>query len=439
MADAEQNKQSDFMIEKIKDRPVNKKKLLRRTVITASMAVIFGLIACLTFLILEPVFSNWLYPEEEPQVVVFPEEADELAPEDMLVEDDDSTLQEAVESVMLEDEQIQKILDNIKLDKSHYVQLYNAMSSYTAELQCSMVTVTGVSSDVDWLNDTYEKQSQTYGVVVTSNGKEYLILTERETVRHAEDIIVTFCDGVKASAVIKQTDGQTGLAVISVLLADIKEETREKVKVATLGSSNLKSPVGMPVVALGAPLGTVGSAGYGMIASQPSILCKVDANYKLFTTDIYGSADGVGVLFNMQSQIVGIITTDRAKSDMKNAVTAVGISELRKLIENMSNGKEQVYLGITGMDVTAEANREMGVPFGAYVKEIAMNSPAMLAGIQRGDIIVEIDGNSIENFANYTAALLRLETGETVTVVVQRPVQNSYREMEIEITLGTAK
>lgn len=427
------------MIEKIKDRPVNKKKLLRRTVITAAMAVIFGLIACLTFLILEPVFSNWLYPEEEPQAVVFPEEADEMAPEDMLVEEDDSTLQEAIESVVLEDEQIQKILDNIKLDKSHYVQLYSAMSSYAAELQCSMVTVTGVSSDVDWLNDTYEKQSQTYGVVVTSNGKEYLILTERETVRHAENIIVTFCDGAQASAVIKQTDSQTGLAVVSVLLSDIKEETREKVKAATLGSSNLKNPVGIPVVALGAPLGTVGSAGYGMIASQPGVLCKVDANYKLFTTDIYGSTDGVGVLFNMQSQIVGIITTDRAKSDMKNAVTAIGISELRKLIENMSNGKEAVYLGITGMDVTAEANREMGVPFGAYVKEIAMDSPAMLAGIQRGDVIVEIDGNSIENFANYTAALLRLEAGAAVTVVVQRPVQNSYREMEIQITLGTAK
>ena len=80
MADSQENKQKEqndasekkFMIEKIKERPVNKKKLLRRTLITASMAVIFGLVACFTFLVLEPVISNWLYPEEEPQVVVFP-------------------------------------------------------------------------------------------------------------------------------------------------------------------------------------------------------------------------------------------------------------------------------------------------------------------------------------------------------------------------------
>lgn len=439
MPDADQNKQSDFMMEKIKERPVNKKKLLRRTVTTAAMAVIFGLIACLTFLILEPVFSNWLYPEEEPQVVVFPEEIDELAPEDMLVEDETPSIQEAVESVMLEDEQIQKILDNVSLDKENYLQLYDAMSSYVEELNASMVTVTGVSSNVDWLNDTYEQEGQTYGVLVANNGKEYLILTSRATVRQKEDIRVTFCSGESAEAEVKQTDSQTSLAVVAVPISSLTKETRDAVKVATLGSSNLKNPVGIPVVALGSPLGSVGSAGYGMIVSAAVPLSKVDANYKLFVTDIAGTSDGLGVLFNMQSQIVGIITPDRARAELKNNVTAVGISELRKLIENMSNGKTAAYMGISGTDVTADANREYGVPFGAYVREIEMDSPAMFAGIQRGDVIVEIAGNSIENFNNYAAALLRLDAGQTVTVIVQRSVQNSYREMEIELTLGEAK
>lgn len=439
MPDADQNKQSDFMMEKIKERPVNKKKLLRRTVTTAAMAVIFGLIACLTFLILEPVFSNWLYPEEEPQAVVFPEEIDELAPEDMLVEDATPSIQEAVESVMLEDEQIQKILDNVSLDKENYLQLYDAMSSYVEELNASMVTVTGVSSNVDWLNDTYEQEGQTYGVLVANNGKEYLILTSRATVRQKENIRVTFCSGESAEAEVKQTDSQTSLAVVAVPISSLTKETRDAVKVATLGSSNLKNPVGIPVVALGSPLGSVGSAGYGMIVSAAVPLSKVDANYKLFVTDIAGTSDGLGVLFNMQSQIVGIITPDRTRAELKNNVTAVGISELRKLIENMSNGKTAAYMGISGTDVTADANREYGVPFGAYVREIEMDSPAMFAGIQRGDVIVEIAGNSIENFNNYAAALLRLDAGQTVTVIVQRSVQNSYREMEIELTLGEAK
>ena len=76
----------EFLQEKIKERPINKKKLLKRTIITASMAVLFGLLACLSFLLLEPVLNNWLYPEEEPEIVTFPQEKNEMRPEDMLTE-----------------------------------------------------------------------------------------------------------------------------------------------------------------------------------------------------------------------------------------------------------------------------------------------------------------------------------------------------------------
>lgn len=426
--------QSDFMIEKIKNRPINKKKLIRRTITTAAMAVIFGLIACLTFLILEPVFSNWLYPEEEPQPVVFPEESEEMEPEDMLAEEEPS-IQEVVESAILGNEQIQKILDYVQLNKSHYKQLYTAMSDYMDLLSLSMVTVTSVSSDVDWLNDTYENEGSTYGVIIATNGKEYLILTEADVIAKAESISVTFCDGTKAMATEKQSDRQTGLAIVSVPLSQIYAETLQTIQVASLGTSNIKDPVGIPVVAMGAPLGTVGSVGYGMIASGGSPLNLVDANYKLYTTNIYGSPSSAGVLFNMQGQIMGIVTEERADKDLKNAVTAIGISELRQLIENMSNGKKKVYLGISGMDVTAEAHQEMGIPYGAYVKEVQMNSPAMLAGIQNGDVIVEVNGTAVENFSNYTSALLHIQEGDSLTVVVQRLSQNEYREMEMTIAL----
>lgn len=102
---------------------------------------------------------------------------------------------------------------------------------------------------------------------------------------------------------------------------------------ATLGSSNFRQAAGTPVVAMGSPLGISGSMGYGMIASSGITLSKVDANYKIFATDITGSASGIGVLFNLQGQIVGIITTDRYSPDSKNMISAIGISELRKLIE----------------------------------------------------------------------------------------------------------
>ena len=81
------NNQEEYELirERIKTRPINRKKLIRRTVITAAMAVIFGVLACITFLVLEPVFSNMLTPEEEPVAneVKIPIEEEEILPEDI--------------------------------------------------------------------------------------------------------------------------------------------------------------------------------------------------------------------------------------------------------------------------------------------------------------------------------------------------------------------
>ena len=79
-------KDTSFISEKIKQRPINRKKLLRRTIITVSLAVVFGMVACLTFLVLQPVFNDRLYPESSPEKISFPEESakDELTPEECL-------------------------------------------------------------------------------------------------------------------------------------------------------------------------------------------------------------------------------------------------------------------------------------------------------------------------------------------------------------------
>ena len=81
--DSEITSEITFLQEKIKERPVNRKKLARRTAITVVMAMVFGLVACVTFLLLEPVINRMLYPEEKAEIVRFPEEEEEVRPEDM--------------------------------------------------------------------------------------------------------------------------------------------------------------------------------------------------------------------------------------------------------------------------------------------------------------------------------------------------------------------
>ena len=100
----------EFLQEKIKERPVNKRRLLKRTIITASMAVLFGLLACLSFLLLEPVLNNWLYPEEEPEVVTFPQEQNEMLPEDMLTEGTTASQEETEEGTSHSSEEGQMLV-----------------------------------------------------------------------------------------------------------------------------------------------------------------------------------------------------------------------------------------------------------------------------------------------------------------------------------------
>ena len=424
-----------FIKEKVKERPINKRKLLKRTMITASMAVIFGLIACFTFLVLEPVFSNWLYPEEEPAPVQLQEEAEneEMLPEDMVLE---TETEEEKESAPIASTVVQKV----DMSVSDYQKLYSNLYKLAQDGAKSMVTVTGVVSDVDWLNNTYENKGQTAGLIVADNGKELMILTEKEIVEQAEKVHVTFCDNTQATATVKQSDPTTGLAVICVSLSDISDETKEAIKAAKLGSSNSGSGLlATPVIALGRPMGTANSVAYGIITSMDTVLNLTDGNYHLLTTDIYGSTNGSGVIINLNGQVLGIISQRNNSSDAKNLISALGISDLKNNIEKLSNGQPMATLGIYGTDVPAEIQESQGVPAGAYITGIVMDSPAMVAGIQSGDVIVKMGTEEITSFKEYKEEMMTLLPDSQITLTVMRQVQDEYQEMTLDVILETLK
>ncbi|MBQ6888224.1 MAG: PDZ domain-containing protein [Lachnospiraceae bacterium] len=434
MSDLEKNQDSDFMSERIKERPVNKKKLLRRTIITASMAVIFGLIACLTFLVLEPVFSNWLYPEEEPEIIELPDATDEMLPEDMLTEEEIQIEEET--EVKLEEEQIEQILSGVQLDLEDYKEIYESLGSLAKEAEKSVATVTSVTSDVDWFNNTYENKGVTSGLVIADNGRELLILAEKKVIENGETILVTFWNGTQAEATVKQSDANTGLAVIAIPLSGIDRETRDNMVYANLGSSFSKSIVGSPVIAVGSPLGNSNSVCYGVVTSMGTPIHLNDANYYLMTTDIYGSINASGILINLQGQVIGILNNSYNSSDTENLVSAIGISDLKKVIEKLSNGQELSYLGVYGTDVTMEAQQQLGVPRGAYVTSIALDSPAMNYGIQSGDVITGFGEITIVSYTDLTNAILNTPPETTITLTVQRQSVGEYQPMELDVELG---
>ena len=148
----EMNNQEEYELvrERIKTRPINRKKLFRRTVITAAMAVIFGVLACITFLVLEPVFSNMLTPEEEPvpDEIRIPLDEEETSPEDFILEDEEEP---RTQIIYQETERTTTSIED-------YQNLYNELYDLAKTCQKSLVTVTGVSQAVDWFNVQFWNQ-----------------------------------------------------------------------------------------------------------------------------------------------------------------------------------------------------------------------------------------------------------------------------------------
>ena len=103
----------EFLQEEIKKRPLNRKKMMRRMMMTAIMAAVFGAVACLFFLLLEPIFNRVLYPEEAVTGVSYPEETvtEELTPEEMIENEEEKAATE-------EQERIREEVERFLQDKS---------------------------------------------------------------------------------------------------------------------------------------------------------------------------------------------------------------------------------------------------------------------------------------------------------------------------------
>ncbi len=430
----DEKQEFNFLTQQMKERPINKRKLMQRTLVTVAMGVIFGLIACLTFLLLEPLLSNWLHPREEVEMITIPEDTDEILPEDMLVHEENKL----EESVLAQTEEvINSLRDEIQFDTVAYQQLYSSIHEVTKALKTGIITVTGVTQDVDWFNDPYENLAQTTGFVIAENNLEILILLTDDELIKRQELQVNFYDGTHALAYVKGKDSRTGIAVLAVEKNLLPERLLEEIVPISLGRSRGLDLVATPVIAMGQPVPGAFSVVYGMVTSQDRVVNLTDANFSLLTTDIYGSTAATGLLIDMKGQVIGIINQDYNDQTTGNLICAIGITELKPVLERMSNGLEESYLGIKGTEVPMEIRESLSVPEGAYITEITMDSPAMSAGIQSGDIIVRVGETEIKSFAAYTAAMNNQHPDSAIIIELMRQGQEGYREEQVIVNLGT--
>lgn len=426
MQDKDQEKFA-FINEKIKEKPLNKKHMLINAVFILVMAVVFGLVASVVFTYFQPKIAEKMYPEEEPVVSI---------PKDEPTEETEAVSEETEEASEMPTEP--PVVTYVQPTLEDYQTLVGQMYDVGREANKFVVTVTGVKSDTDWFNNAYESKGQASGIIIANNGQELLILTEKKVISDAQEVYVTFINDETAQAKIKKYDGNTGITLLSVSLEEIEEGTMNAISIATLGNS-LTVKQGDLVLAVGSPLGTNYSILMGNITSTTNTISTTDANYNVFTTDIVSSAKGSGVLINLQGEVIGLVMQDYSSVGDENTLTAVAISELKTVVEMLSNNKDIPYIGLGITTVTGIIAKEYDLPKGVYIKEVKMDSPAMAAGLQSGDILTEIDGVTIYTEESYENHLLSKKPGDMVEITISRQGNNGYTEIECEVEVSALK
>ncbi len=414
----EKETEYSFIREKIKEKPFSKKRMLIGAIIALLFGALFGGAFTVVNVMLTPILKESM------------ESADSFSiPADEDVTEEEPTGEEQTDEDSSDEE------NSAELDAEAYQRLQTQLYAIGRVANKSIVTVTAISSDTDIFDTDYENTDQASGVIIGISDKQVLILTQYSSISGAEEIQITFISGASSTAEIVNYDGNIGLAVVSVQTSDLSEGTQNSITAAKWGNSYNVSQ-GDVVLAVGSPLGSVYSILNGTITSVNNEVSMADSIYTMFSTNMLGSTDGTGVLINLDGEVIGIVLMDYNNESDQNTLTAISVSELKSLIEKLSNGEDIAYLGAEISTVTSVLASEYDIPVGVYIKSVAEDSPALSAGLQAGDIIVEIDGESVTTVAEYMDYLAKQSVGDTITLTIERLSNGAYMQTTCDVTLS---
>ncbi len=415
-----------FINEKIKEKPLNKRRMAIQAAYVVGLAVVFGLVSSLVFTYVQPKMEEAMYPQEDPTISIPKDEPTEVTEETETEEPATQMMEPPV------------VTETWQPNLEDYQTLQNQMYAIGREANKFIVTVTGVKSDTDWFNNPYESKGQASGIIIANNGPELLILTEKKVIADVQEVYVTFYNETTVQAAVKKYDGNTGITVLSVPVATLEETTLNSISVAVLGNS-LTTTQGTLTIAVGSPLGTNYSILTGNITSTNHTISTIDANYNVFTTDIVGSPSGSGALINLKGEVIGLIMQDYSSAGDEGTLTAVSISDLKTLIEKLSNNQDIPYIGLNVTTVTSNIVNEYDIPKGVYIKGVEMDSPAMAAGLQSGDVITAINGELVLTEDSYENKVLALTPGEQAEIEISRQGSNGYYSITCTVDVGILK
>ncbi len=330
------------------------------------------------------------------------------------------------------------------------------VSDIVEEIMPSVVSVNGLYTYTDdYWGETYSEKYDGggSGFIIGQNETELLLATNAHVVSGVENMEVTFVDGAVADAITKGYDNDLDVAVIAVKLEDISEETKNAIETARLGdSTTLKA--GQAVISIGNALllgqsvttGVVSAVnmpvggGYDEMGNQYG----ADDRVMIQTTAFMNPGCSGGVLINASGEVVGINTMAISSEMVEGMCYAIPISDAipvlnrlkEKEIRERLSEDDSGYLGISCTNVGRVQTEEYGIPAGVYVSEVYEDSVAETAGLQKGDVIVALEGDPLKTVNELEEMLRYYPVGEKIELEIMRYEKGDYKSRIIEVRLG---
>lgn len=279
------------------------------------------------------------------------------------------------------------------------------------------------------------EQSQGSGIILSKNG---YIVTNAHVVAGATSVKVVLNDDSEYNATIVGTDEKTDLAVLKV--------EADNLTPAEFGNSD-QLEIGEQVITVGNPGGLelAGSVTVGYVSALNRPITTTTGNtINCIQTDAaINPGNSGGALVNTYGQVIGINSQKIAATEFEGIGFAISINEAQPIINDLiEHGyvTGRVKMGIT-MQILDQFTAQMnGYVPGVGVVSVEQNSPASKAGLVPGDIITEIDGESVVTQESLANILAKHKPGDVITLTVYRQSQRygKAQELTVKMTLAEA-
>lgn len=315
-----------------------------------------------------------------------------------------------------------------------------------AAMPC-VVAITNEYTAYDyWYDRMVDEEANGSGIIVGQNDEELLIVTNYHVVEDCNDLYVQFIDDSEIQAYVKGTAPDNDLAIVSVFIEDISADTLDAIAIAVLGDSDALQ-VGEPAIAIGNSLGYGQSVTTGVISALNRDVFADDPDinqgYLIQTDAAINPGNSGGALLNIRGEVIGINSSKIADYVIEGMGYAIPVATAKPIIEELiaqetrrkAAADERAFLGISGNDVSADAENSYNMPQGVYVVRVIKGSAAEKAGILKGDIITEIDGEEITAMTQLQSILEYYTAGTQAEVVVMRQEMGEYIEITLDVVL----